>query len=263
MPLLLPSLISNNSSNSNLADIKHFCQPSLGYLTQGIYFADLRNFTPTKLGLRLFISARNFFRGSPRPMIIPALKATGINARRMFVASLKSFWIKPRSIPVSPRRPLGMLSESVSIPGWTTALFNHILHIVSVSPEPEMVGIHATSIIARVADEEPIHYRSLMDPVRKAVGEMLDSSNLEHSVSFVGYETGPVPASGFWVYFYFLFKIPLSFWRKNNLASVCGIARSLFSGGHSNCMSIVRAFGSLDTAPTLDLFCPSSVANKA
>jgi hypothetical protein len=28
-------------------------------------------------------------------------------------------------------------------------------------------------------------------------------------------------------------------------------------------MSIVRAFGSLDTAPTLDLFCPSSVANKA
>lgn len=266
MPLLFPSFIPRDSTDGDLTDVKHFCQSSLGYLTQGIDCANILNHIPAKFCRRLLFSARNFSRRSPRPMIVPALEITGINPGWMFVAPLEFFRVKTRAVFVASGRALGMFSESVLIPSRTPSLFQHILHVFGVSPKPEVIGIYARRIVAAgtvVADHKPICYRSFVDSIRQSMSKVSRLSCIEKPISVFVFPGRPNPAPGLRINGKFLapfFLLPLG---ENNLATISRCVRRSVSGFHIKSMRIVRAFGSLDTAPTLALLWPSSVANKA
>lgn len=168
-------------------------------------------------------------------------------------------------IIVPSRESFRMLARPIGIPECPFAvsvnrfasslpiLSDLILNILLIRAQPQMRWIHARRVVAGMADAQAIRNSSFVETKTNSVrGLSATPVEVKSPISVIIFYARPFPAIIWSIFYKFLFPVAQSLGGENkDLAIFCAIVSRIFSGGHKQSVTFVRAFGLLDTTPTL------------
>lgn len=179
--IALPLVAAYDPRHLNLRYAVLRTKLSLACSTTRIDTADCRNLRIGQLRAPVLFSAKNSFWEASRPMRI---------------ASWSTLWMKARSISISPRATIGVLSTSVPVASCCAPFGAHVARVVAIRTKEKMAGSDAGRNVAVMTHQHALRNRPIRHDPRRTVRQRRLPAETCHAIASEGARATPQPTGG-------------------------------------------------------------------